>query len=52
VAALLLSAVGGTRRETGVALSADHLLAVELGGEGFERGFDDTTTETENEMKS
>jgi len=70
VAALLLSAVGGTGRETGlnvllvrgmvvgvlgrtyVALSADHLVAVELGGEGLERWLDDTTTETENKVES
>ena len=35
-----------------VALSADHLVAVELGGKGLERGLDDATTKTENEMKS
>lgn len=68
MAALLLSAVGGTGRETGllpllvpgilgegertyVALSADHLVAVELGGEGLEGGLDDTTTETEDQME-
>lgn len=50
--ALLLAAVGGSRGQTGVALSADHLLAVVLGGEGLERGLDNTTTETEDEMKS
>jgi hypothetical protein len=38
--------------ETHVALSADHLVAVELGGEGLERGLDDTTTETENKVES
>jgi len=51
VAALLLSAVGRTGWETGVALSADHLVAVELASQGLERGFDDTTTETEDEME-
>jgi hypothetical protein len=34
-----------------VALAADHLVAVELGGEGLERGLNDTTTETEDEME-
>jgi hypothetical protein len=52
VTALLLSAVGSTGRETGVALSADHLLAVVLGGQGLERRFDDTTTETEDQVQS
>jgi len=52
VAALLLPAVGSTGWETGIALSADHLLAVELGGKSLKRGFDDTTTETEDKMKS
>jgi len=46
MSALLLPAVGSTRGETGIALSADHLLAVELGGKSLEGGFDDTTTET------
>jgi hypothetical protein len=52
VAALLLTAVGGTRRKTGVALAADGLLAVVLGGEGLEGRLDDTTTETEDEVES
>jgi len=52
VAAFLLSAVSGTRWETGVALSADHLLAVELGGKRLERWLNDTTTKTENQVKS
>ena len=42
----------GTGWEAGVALSADHLLAVELGGKGLERWLDDTTTETENKVES
>ena len=37
---------------TYVALSADHLVAVELGGESLERWLDDTTTETENKVES
>jgi len=52
VSALLLSAVGGTRGETGVALAADHLLAVVFGGKGFERWLDQTTTETEDQVES
>ena len=51
VTALLLAAVGGTWRKAGVALSADHLLAVVLGGEGLERGLDDATAETEDEVE-
>ena len=51
VAALLLAAVGGTWRKAGVALSADHLLAVVLGGEGLERWLNDTTTETEDQVE-
>lgn len=51
VPALLLAAVGGSRGQTGVALSADHLLTVVLGGEGLERGLDDTASETEDEME-
>jgi hypothetical protein len=51
VSALLLSAVGGTRGETSVALSADHLLAVVLAGESLERGLDDTTSETEDQVE-
>jgi ribose/xylose/arabinose/galactoside ABC-type transport system permease subunit len=52
VSTLLLAAVGGSGWQTGIALSADHLLAVVLGGKSLEGGFDDTATETEDEMKS
>lgn len=52
VSALALPAVGGSGREAGVALAADHLVAVELAGQGLERGLDDTTTEAEDEVKS
>jgi len=51
VTALLLTAVGGTRGKAGVALAADGLLAVVLGGEGLEGRLDDTTTETEDKVK-
>jgi hypothetical protein len=37
---------------TYVALAADHLVAVVLGGKGLERGLNDTTTETEDKVKS
>lgn len=36
---------------TYVALAADHLVAVELGGQSLERGLDDTTTEAENQVE-
>lgn len=42
---------GIARGKTYVALAADVLLAVVLGGEGLERGFNDTTTETEDKVK-
>lgn len=35
-----------------VALAADHLVAVELGGESLQRRLNDTTTETEDEVES
>ena len=37
---------------TYVALAADHLLTVVLGGKGLKRGFDNATTETKDEMES
>jgi len=52
VSAFLLSAVGRTGWETGIALSADHLVTIELGGKSLERWLDNTTTETEDEMES
>jgi len=51
VATLLLAAVSGTRRKTGIALAADHLLAVVLGGKSLQGGLNDTTTETEDKVK-
>lgn len=41
-----LSAVGSTRGESGVALSADLLVTVRLGGEDLERGLDDSSSES------
>jgi len=52
VAALLLSAVGGSGVVSRVALSADHLLAVVLLSEGLEGRLDDTTSESEDQMES
>jgi hypothetical protein len=37
--------------ETYVALAADGLVAVVLGGKGLERGLNDTTTETEDQVE-
>jgi len=51
VATLLLSTVGGSRWQTGVALSADHLVAVVLGGQGLERRLNDSTSESEDKVK-
>ena len=46
MAASPLAAVGRTGRETCVALAADLLVAVVLGGEHLQRGLNDTATET------
>ena len=35
-----------------VALAADHLVAVELAGQGLERGLNDAAAETEDEVES
>ena len=51
VATLLLAAVSGTRRKTGIALAADHLLAVVLGGKSLQGGLNDTTTKTEDQVQ-
>ena len=48
--ALLLPAVGCSRWETGVALSADHLIAVVLGSQGLQGRLDDTSSETEDQL--
>lgn len=44
-------AVGGTWWKTGVALAADHLLAVVLGRKSLKGGLNDTTTETEHQVE-
>jgi len=51
VTALLLAAVGRPRRQTRVALPADHLVAVVLGRERLERWLDDTTAQTEDQVE-
>jgi hypothetical protein len=45
-------AVDSPRGQAGVALAADHLVAVVLGGKGLERGLNDTATETEDQVQS
>ena len=42
----------GSIERTYVALAANHLVAVELGSKGLERWLDDTTTKTEDQVKS
>ena len=46
-----LAAVGRARREAGVALAADLLVAVVLGREHLQRGLDDATTETQDKVE-
>ena len=48
VTTLALTAVRRTRRQTGVALTADLLLTVVLAGQHLERGLNDTTTQAES----
>ena len=45
-------AVDSPRGQAGVALAADHLVAVVLGGEGLKGRLDDTTTQTEDQVES
>jgi hypothetical protein len=45
-------AVDSPRWQARVALAADHLIAVVLGGKGLERRLDDATTETEDQVES
>eukprot|EP00344_Euplotes_crassus_P007962 CAMPEP_0196996160 /NCGR_PEP_ID=MMETSP1380-20130617/2118_1 /TAXON_ID=5936 /ORGANISM="Euplotes crassus, Strain CT5" /LENGTH=78 /DNA_ID=CAMNT_0042412047 /DNA_START=38 /DNA_END=271 /DNA_ORIENTATION=+ len=51
VATLLLAAVGGAGGEAGIALSADHLIAVVLGGQDLEGGLNHTTAEAEHQVE-
>lgn len=41
-----LSAVGSTRRKSSIALSANRLVTVVLGGKSLQRGLDDTTSKS------
>ena len=47
----LLTAVGGTRWQTSIAITADHLLAVVLTGKNHQGRLNDSTTEAQNQMK-
>lgn len=49
--ALLLAAVGRSRRESRVAFPADHLVTVVFAGEGFETGLNDAAAEAEDEVE-
>ena len=51
VTALLLSAVGSSGWESGIALSADHLIAVVLSSKHLQRGLDSSTTQAKDEME-
>ena len=51
VTALLLSAVGSSGGKSGIALSADHLIAVVLSSKDLQRGLDSSTTQAKNEVK-
>jgi len=44
-------AVDSPRWQARVALAADHLIAVVLGSEGLERGLDDATAQTEDQVE-
>ena len=52
VTALLLSAVSSSWGKSGVALSANHLVAVVLSGQNLERWLNSTTTKTKNQVES
>lgn len=49
--ALALTAVGCPRWETSITLAADHLVAVEFRSQDLERGLNNATTKTEDEME-
>lgn len=51
MAALLLPTIRRPRRQPSVALPTDHLVTVVFSGEGLERGFDDTASETKDEVE-
>lgn len=47
-----LAAVSGFEGKSGVAFSADFLVAVEFLGDGSDGGVHDTSSESEDQMKS
>jgi len=51
VTKLLLATVGCAKREAGVALAANLLVAVKLAGKNLQRRFDDATTQTQDQMQ-
>jgi hypothetical protein len=51
VTALLLPAVEGLRVEAGVALAANHLVAVGVAGEGGEGRLDESTAQTQHQVE-
>ena len=51
VTTLLLAAVDSTRMKTGIALTADLLVAVVLAGQLLEGRLDDTTAKTEDKVE-
>ncbi len=51
VTALLLAAVGSPGMKSGVTLAANHLVGVVLLSQQTEGGLDDTTTETQHQVK-
>merc|ERR1719188_1205957 len=51
VAALLLAAIHGASVQPGVALAADHLLAIVLARKHGQRGLDDTTAEAQHQVQ-
>jgi hypothetical protein len=51
VSALALAAVGGLQGKSGIALSADFLVAVELFGNGSNGGVHGAASQSENEVK-
>ena len=50
--ALSLTAVGGLEGKSGVALSADFLIAIVFLGNGSDGGIHDTSSESQDEVES
>ena len=51
VSTRLFSAISGSSMVSGIALSADHFVAIVFLGQYSQGGFDDTTSESEDQMK-